>query len=248
MFKVVIVDDEPSAIDNLKWELENFSNQIKVVDTFTSPDEAIHGINYLKPDCVFLDIEMPGKDGFTLLKNLTFRNFHLVITTAYENYALRAFKENAIDYLLKPIDNEDLARTVARLKKRDTPTDFTREVQRIVEDIIEQQNSPEKIALPLDGKIVMVAVCDIILCKSNGNYTELFVKEKGKLLLSKNLKQVSEMLVSPYLIRVHQSYFVNIKQVKEFNKKGSFLLLNDNQEIPVSRSYKSNLIEKLKAF
>ena len=112
--RVIVVDDEPAAISNLKWELENFCKDVEVIESFTSPREAISGINYLKPDCVFLDIEMPEKDGFTLLSELTFKGFQLIITTAYENYALKAFKENAIDYLLKPIDSDELIHAVEK--------------------------------------------------------------------------------------------------------------------------------------
>lgn len=218
MFRAIIIDDEQTAVDNLEWELEHFTDEIKVIDTFTSPDEAIHGINYLKPDCVFLDIEMPGKDGFTLLNKLEYRNFHLIITTAYENYALKAFEENAIDYLLKPIDIDDLKKTVARLKERTGIPDFSEKIKKIVDDIINKHNHLDKIAIPVGGKILLIPIQDIIFCKSKGNYTEIFPSERKKILLSKTLKQLAQILEHPNIIRVHQSYLVNIGHVREYNR------------------------------
>lgn len=247
MFRVVIVDDEQSAVNNLKWELEHFTDEVKVIETFTSAEEAIHGINYLKPDCVFLDIEMPGKDGFTLLNELVYRNFNLIITTAYENYAIKAFKQNAIDYLLKPIDIEDLTAAIQRIKDRNAPHDLSDEIQRIVNVAIQQaQVGRDKISLPVDGKIIMISPEDIMYCKSDGNYTEVYSEGGKKMLLTKNLKQVSKIITYPTFVRVHHSYLININHIKEYNKgDGGYLVMNDAMNIPVSRSYKNNLITKL---
>ena len=133
--RAIIVDDEPAAISNLKWEIENFCEDIEVIDSFTSPVEAISGINYLKPDCVFLDIEMPEKDGFTLLSELKFKKFQLIITTAYENYALQAFKENAIDYLLKPVDTDELKNAVEKIKSMKGTVDLSKQIRNLLQKI-----------------------------------------------------------------------------------------------------------------
>jgi len=117
MIKAIIIDDEQEAVDSLAWEIKMFCKDINIIDSFTDPEQAISAINYLKPDCVFLDIEMPKIDGFQLLSHLNYRDFDLVITTAYDNYALKAFKENAVDYLLKPIDNDDLVKVADKIKK-----------------------------------------------------------------------------------------------------------------------------------
>lgn len=116
MINAILIDDELNALKNLQWEIERFCPNIKIIDSFVDPLEAVSAMNYLKPDCVFLDIEMPEMDGFQLLSKLNYRNFDLIITTAYDNYAIKAFKEHAIDYLLKPIDSDDLTRSVAKIK------------------------------------------------------------------------------------------------------------------------------------
>ncbi|MEM5566960.1 LytTR family transcriptional regulator DNA-binding domain-containing protein [Psychroserpens sp. AS72] len=244
MIKAVIIDDEYNAIKNLKWEIENFCDDVEVCDTFTNPIEAISAINYLKPNCVFLDIEMPEMDGFQLLNQLTFRDFDLIITTAYDNYAIKAFKEHAIDYLLKPIDSEDLEESISRVRKNQSQNSLGEEVKKIIKSFSPTQQ-PKRLALPLIGKTVYVNMDDIIFCKSNGNYTEIHLANSEKKMLSKNLKDV-EVKTNNSFFRVHNSYVVNINYIKEFVKnEGLYLVLQNGNTIPVSRSRKNELLQLL---
>lgn len=245
MINTIIVDDEFSAIKNLKWELENFCDDVTVCDSFTSPVEAISAINYLKPDCVFLDIEMPEMDGFQMLNSLKFRDFDLIITTAYDNYAIRAFKEQAVDYLLKPIDSDDLIKSVDRVRARKNKGALGFEVRKVLESITPERPN-RKVALPLTGKTMFVDSQDIIYCKSSGNYSEVFFKEQKKQMLSKKLKEIEAIINNDLFCRVHNSYLVNINYIKEFIKKdGHYLILEDRTSIPVSRSKKQLLLDKL---
>lgn len=244
MIKAIIVDDELNAIKNLKWEIENFGNDIEVCDTFTNPVEAISAINYLKPDCVFLDIEMPEMDGFQLLSQLTFKNFDLIITTAYDNYAIKAFKAHAIDYLMKPIDSDDLLETISRVRNNQKQNTLGEEVKKIIETF-KPIDKPKRLALPLIGKTIYVDMEDILYCKSDGNYTEIHLVNNEKHMLSKKLKDVEEQ-TSNSLFRVHNSYLVNINFVKEFVKsEGLYLVLKNGSSIPVSRSKKTELLQLL---
>ena len=241
MIKAIIVDDEINAIKNLKWEIENFCNDITVCDTFTNPVDAIPAINYLQPDCVFLDIEMPEMDGFQLLNNLNFRNFDLIITTAYENHAIQAFKEHAIDYLLKPIDSEDLIVTVQRIRDNKNRNALGDEIKSLIASYAPSKQ-PGRLALSLIGKTIYVAMEDIIYCKANGNYSEIYFKEAKKEMVSKKLKEL-ESVVNQSFFRVHNSYLVNVHYIKEFVKTdGPYLLLKDGTNIPVSRSKKASLL------
>lgn len=244
MIKAVIVDDELNAIKNLKWEIENFSSNIDVCDTFTNPIEAISAINYLKPDCVFLDIEMPEMDGFQLLSHLTFRDFDLIITTAYDNYAIKAFKEHALDYLLKPIDSEDLTKTIDRVVKNKKANTLGEEVKKILKSINTESYS-KRLAIPQLGKTIYIEFDDIVFCKSDGNYTEINLVNNQKETCSKKIKDVEEQLNDNFF-RVHNSYLVNIIYIKEFVKsEGLYLVLKDGNTIPVSRSKKNKLIQTL---
>lgn len=245
MIKAVIVDDEANAIKNLKWELENFCKDVNVCDSFTNPVDAISAINYLKPDCVFLDIEMPEMDGFQLLSSLKFRDFDLIITTAYDNYAIRAFKEQAVDYLLKPIDSDDLLKSVERVKAHKNKNSLGFEVRKVLESITPELPK-KRVALPLSGKTIFVDSQDIIYCKSSGNYSEVFFRDKKKVMLAKKLKDIEGFINNSLFCRVHNSYLVNINYVKEFIKKdGQYLILEDRTSIPVSRSKRELLLEKL---
>lgn len=245
MIKAIIVDDEISAIKSLKWEIENFCSEIEVQSCFTDPFEAITAINKLKPDCVFLDIEMPEMDGFQLLKSLKHRDFDLIITTAFDNYAIKAFKVNAIDYLLKPIDSDDLIESVAKIIKNKEKNLLGFELKKVLSSILPENNGG-KISFPLSGKTIFVKAADIIYCKADGNYSNLFLNGDKKEMISKKLKEIEEMINNGGFYRVHNSYLVNLNYIKEYVKSdGHYLVLDDGTSIPVARTRKDRLLDLL---
>jgi len=242
MIKAIIVDDELSAIKSLQWEVENFCQGIEICESFTDPIEAISAINYIKPDCVFLDIEMPEMDGFQLLQNLKFRNFDLIITTAFDNYAIKAFKESAIDYLLKPIDSDDLIKSVAKIKTNKDKNVLGNELKTVLKNFM-ASSSQSKIALPLAGKTIFVNPEEIYYCKADGNYCEIFFANGNKEILSKKIKEVETIINNTVFYRVHNSYLVNTNYIKEFVKSdGQYLVLENGASVPVSRSKKEELL------
>lgn len=244
MLSAILVDDEPSALKNLKWEIEKFCPEVKVIDSFSNPEDAISGIDYLKPDCVFLDIEMPEMDGFQLLKELRFKDFCLIITTAYDNYAIKAFKENAIDYLLKPIDSDDLQRAVSKIIKQRDKNELGFELENVITSL--SNNSKNKIGLPLAGRTLFLDKDEIIFCKSDGNYTEVFMVGSNTEILSKNLKEVHNEILSDIFFRVHNSYCVNINHIKEYIRSdGHYLLMSNSAQIPISRSKRDALVQRI---
>jgi len=245
MIKAIIVDDELTAIKSLQWEIENFCEDIEVTDSFTNPKEAISAINYIKPDCVFLDIEMPEMDGFQLLEKLDFRGFDLIITTAYDSYALKAFKESAIDYLLKPVDTDDLIKAVKKIQLNKSENNLGKELYAII-DRIKPQNNFNKITLALSGKTIYVEPHEILYCKSDGNYTEIMFIDHTKELISKKIKDIELMINNPLFFRIHNSYLVNINHIREFIKSdGQYIILDDSTNLPVSRAKRKELQEKL---
>ncbi|MCW5519685.1 response regulator transcription factor [Aureitalea sp. L0-47] len=245
MLKAIIVDDETRAIKNLKWEIDKFCPELEVVECFSNPVEAISGIDYLKPDCVFLDIEMPQMDGFQLLKELRFRQFNLIITTAYDNYAIKAFKENAIDYLLKPIDSDDLTRAVAKIINRKEKHDLGFDVEKMLSSI-NSANRRKKISIPLSGKTLFVHSDEVVFCKSDGNYTEFYLADGRKEVITKNLKEVHEELLTDSFCRIHNSYCVNIEHIREYIRgEGYYLIMTNDHQIPVSRSRRDNLMQRI---
>lgn len=248
MIRAMIIDDEQWAIDSLKWELEKFCPEITVVNSFTSPIEAIRAIDTVKPDCIFLDIEMPELDGFQLLKQLKYHHFDLVITTAYSQYAIKAFKENAVNYLLKPIDPEDLIETVERIVLNHKNDQLGENFEHILENVIKKADfsRSQRVPLPLLNKVVMVELNNIIYCKADGNYTHVFMQNGKKYLLSKTIKTFFETVSSDVFLRVHKSFVVNTNYIEEYTRgDGGELLMSNKQSIPVSRSHKDELLQLL---
>ncbi|CAM1347163.1 LytR/AlgR family response regulator transcription factor [Tenacibaculum crassostreae] len=244
MIRAIIIDDEFNAIKNLKWEIESFCSDIEVCDTFTNPVEAISAINYLKPDCIFLDIEMPEMDGFQLLEKLSYRTFDLIITSAYDNYAIKAFKEHAVDYLLKPIDSEDLLKAVSRVRENQQQNALGDQLKSIIKWYVPEKKNT-RLAIPVLGKTIFVALEDIMFCKADGSYTEVHFKEDTKEILSKKLKEI-EAQIDDNFFRVHNSYLVNLRYVKEYVKNdGPYLVLTNGVTIPISRAKKNELLQVL---
>ena len=244
MIKAVIVDDEPKAIQSLSWELTNFSKEIEIIKTFSDPNIAIEYLDLNSPDCLFLDIQMPTMDGFQFLDKLTNKDFPVVITTAYNNYAIKALKHEAIDYLLKPVDSDDLQETIKKIKKHNLRLMNSSKIE---EALISFNSKLEqkKVTLSTDGKLIFLNVDDILFVESDGNYSTVFMTDKQKIVLTKKLKEVNTMLPDNYFFRIHNSYIINLNKIKEFIKNEGYVIMQSNHKIPVARQRKSDFLEKL---
>lgn len=244
MIKAVIVDDEPKAIQSLLWELNHFSDEIEVVNTFSNPLEAIEYLNENAPDCLFLDIQMPTMDGFQFLEKLKNRDFPVIITTAYNEFAIKALKHDAIDYLLKPIDSDDLEDTIKKIKKYNSK--FYNSLK--IEEALSKFNAKyehKKITINTDGKLIFLNIDDILFVESDGNYSTIVTSEGQKIVITKKLKEVNELLPEHYFFRIHNSYIINLNKIKEFIKNEGYVIMESGQKIPVARQRKSDFLEKL---
>ena len=177
----VIVDDEPKAIQSLSWELSNYSDQIKVIATFNNPEKALLFLTENNIDCLFLDIEMPTMDGFQFLNKLKFRDFAVVITTAYNEYAIKALKKDALDYLLKPIDSDDLEETIAKVKKHRSRALDSNKIEKVLLRFNEKLNT-KKIAINTDGKLIFLESKEILYIVSDGNYSTFHTTNNKKIV------------------------------------------------------------------
>lgn len=244
MIKAIIVDDEPAAIKSLIWELNRFSDEITIIDSFTSATEAVSGINYLKPDCVFLDIEMPEMDGFTLLNKLDYRNFAIIITTAYNQYAIKAIKEQAIDYLLKPVDSDEIEKLLVKLKKLNSSQEFKEQFKESLKSLSKTATN-STIQIPVSGKILFIKVTNIVYCESDGNYTKVFLENSKDLYVTKKLKEIEKLLSDYSFFRVHNSYLINLEKVREFLKGEGYVVLENEKKIPVSRQKREAFLNSM---
>ena len=239
--KSIIVDDEVGSIEALQWELETFP-QIEVIKTYTSSRDAADELSGQNFDLLFLDIEMPVLNGFALLQELNKIDFNVVFTTAYDQFAIQAIKSNALDYLLKPVTEEDLRETVHKVE---LSLDST-EVEKKLEKLFTQLNNQEgfnTVALPTLEGLEFLEQSEILNCESTSNYTNIFTADGKKILVSKTLKDVSVLLKGEQFFRVHNSHVVNLNHVKKYIRgKGGELVLKNGKHIPVSRSRKEGLL------
>lgn len=244
MLQAVIVDDEKKALQSLSWELTNFSDEINVIAAFTDPFEALSYLNNNSPDCLFLDIEMPTMDGFQFIQKLSNKDFPVVITTAYNQYAIKALKNEAIDYLLKPIDSDDLKETIAKIKKYNAKTYTADRLEKILLNFNADEKH-KKITFNTDGKLVFLESREILYAESDGNYSTIYLSDGHKIVLTKKLKEVNELLPSDSFFRIHNSYIINLTKIKEFLKTDGYVVLQSNHKIPVSRQKKSDFLDLL---
>lgn len=241
MIKAVLVDDEKHSIATLAWKLEKFCPDVEVIGQFTDSHEALQHLQANPPDLVFLDIEMPRLNGFEVLEE--FEDglpFEVIFTTAYDDFGIRAVKVNALDYLLKPIQNQELKEAVEKFRRkgaRQTETLFSSKKE-------EQPSMPDRIALATKESIEFVPPDDIILCTSDSNYTMVYLSEGRKKLISRTLKDVEEWLTPYHFFRAHNSHLVNLRHIREYIRAdGGYLILSNKMTMPVARNRKDELMK-----
>jgi two-component system LytT family response regulator len=240
--EAVLVDDEDKALQSLSWELTNFSDEIDVVASFTDPIKALGYLEYNTPDCLFLDIEMPTMDGFQFIQKLKNKDFPVVITTAYNQYAIKALKNEAIDYLLKPIDSDDLKDTIIKIKKFNSKVYTAEKLEKLLLNF-NSNSINKKVTFSTDGKLLFLDSEDILYAESDGNYSTIYLSDGQKIVLTKKLKEVNELLPSETFFRIHNSYIINLSKIKEFLKTDGYVILTSNHKIPVSRQKKSDFLD-----
>lgn len=245
MINALIVDDEPYSCESLAVLLSRYCPEVTIVGSCHNGIEALSVIQKQSPNLVFLDVEMPKMNGFEMLEQLPSINFDLIFTTSYDQYALKAFRFSAIDYLLKPIDREELQKAVHKLVQR-TQIPTTQQLEILFQKMNRGSSVVSKIALPTMEGLQMVTIDSIISCDSDSNYTIIRMKNKEKLVVSRTLKDVEELLEDHAFARVHHSYLVNLNEVVKYVKgEGGYLVMSDGATIDVSRSKKEGLLKRL---
>lgn len=245
MIKAIIIDDEPDCCEVLSILLEKYCPQVKVLASCNSAADAITQLSKNEADLVFLDVEMPHMNGFELLEKLPQINFQLIFTTSYDQYAIKAIRFSALDYLLKPVDREELQAAVRKAEER-IKKHLPQQLEILLQKINKPANTINRIALPTMEGLQLIPLDTIISCASSSNYTILSLKENQKLIVSRTLKEIEEMLEDHHFLRVHHSYLVNLNEVRKYIKgEGGVLIMSDGSSVDVSRSRKEQLLKKL---
>jgi two-component system, LytTR family, response regulator len=242
MIRAIIVDDEESCRETLLSALKKYCPQVHVLGQAKSVKTGLALILEMKPDLVFLDVQMPDGTGFDLLGKIKEINFKTIFATAFDTFAVKAFKFSAIDYLLKPVDPEELVSAVSKLDSGNRLDELNLKL----EALLGNKNNFEKIALPAMDGIRLIRLNDIIRCESDSNYTYFFTTAKEKIVVTRTLKEYEEMLTPMKFFRVHQSHLVNLAHVVKYIKgEGGSVIMDDGSEVEVARRRKEEFLSLL---
>ncbi|MBL7812424.1 MAG: response regulator transcription factor [Bacteroidetes bacterium] len=248
MITAVIIDDESAAIEMMEWLLKTYVPEVQTIGAFASGAEAMKGLKELKPDLVFLDIEMPGMNGFDLLEALAPLQFGVIFTTAYDQFAAKAFRFSAIDYLLKPVDPDELKQAVSRFQqtRRSINAD---QLEILLENLSPKRREVSRIALSTGEGLVFVKTEDILYCAADSNYTKVHMADGRKITVAKTLKELDETLAGQEFARVHASFLVNINHIQKYVKgDGGYIVMPDGAEIGISRSKREEFFQLFSRF
>jgi two-component system LytT family response regulator len=244
MIKAIIVDDEAKSRITLKDLVDRHCPSVEVVELCSSVATALQAIEKHSPNLVFLDIEMPNGSGFSLLEKFSAPSFAVIFTTAYDHYAIRAIKFSAMDYLLKPVDVEELKQAVSKLEnKADDADDKLRKVELLLSNL---KSRSARIAVPTFEGLQMISAENIIRCVANESYTEITLAGGKKIMVSRLLKDYEDLLGEYNFFRIHNSCLINLIHVVKYIKgEGGYVVMSDNETCEVSRRKKNELLSRL---
>ncbi len=247
MIKAIIVDDELGARESLSKMIEKNCKQLEIVAKADSMLAAFEAITNKQPNLVFLDIEMPNGNAFDLLEKFKEINFNIIFTTAYDHYAIKAIKFSAVDYILKPIDPEELVEAVKRFEKQqqNQPHVLDKQFKTLLSNV-RPENKLKKVGIPDGDGLIFINLSDIIRCESDGNYTFFILTSGKKIIASRTLGEYEQMFTEDNFFRVHRSHLINLQHVKKYIKgEGGYVIMSDDSQVEVSRRNKNEFLEKL---
>lgn len=242
----ILIDDEADCLELLALLIQKYCPELSVIGQYDHPRRAIDAIWEQHPELVFLDVDMPEINGFGVLDACRELPFQVIFTTAYQEYAVKAFKYSATDYLLKPVDRNELREAVQKARQKQSAQQLAEQREILFNYLHPTRPVKEKIALPSNEGLFFLPVADIIYCEADGNYTAIFIEGRSpKMVFVKPLKEIEEMLQGGDFFRVHHSYLVNLKKVRQYIKgEGGQLKMSNNAELPVARAKKQELLQR----
>ncbi|MEQ9465954.1 MAG: LytTR family DNA-binding domain-containing protein [Ekhidna sp.] len=245
MLRAVIIEDERHSRETLKNLLNEYCEGVEVVGEADSVTNGIKVIETSSPDVIFLDIELQPGTGFDVLKGVSRVNFETIFTTAFEQYAIQAIKLSSLDYLLKPISIDDLQAAVQKCKSRRNENQYKQQMDVLLNQL-SQKDGDRKICLSTSDGMEFVRESDILFCKANGSYTDFKFRDGRCLVVSKHLKEYEDLLAPNQFMRVHNSYLINLKEVKKFVKsEGGYILMNDDSMVSISPKKRDEFMERM---
>jgi len=242
-YKALIVEDEVRSRDFLKSLIQEFCPVLEVCGSAANVEEAVAFINALTPDIVFMDIEMQTGTGFDVLQQVKQRNFHVIFTTAYDHYAIKAIKFSAVDYLLKPINLEELQEAVGKAVENIHQKAEGNKLDMLIKNLKRPAGEDFSISLSTSEGVEFIQLASIIRLEANGPYTTFFIKEKRKIMVSKNLKEYELLLSDHGFFRVHNSHIISLNEVRKMIRTdGGYAVMNDDSQIAISPKKKDEFM------
>lgn len=244
MLKAILIDDDESNLSSLSEKISNHCKQIEIVARCDNPEDGIRAINELKPGLVFLDIEMPQMNGFVMLQQLTYKDFELIFVTAYDHYAIKAIRSCALDYLLKPVEVEELKTAVDKAAERVNKTSATSQLNLLLEHL--QKKKPQLLTIPTSDGLQFINIEDIIYLEANDNYSNIYLSTNQKFLVSRTLKDFEDLLPADIFIRIHHSSIVNKFFVDKYIRgEGGQVVMRNGNVLDVSKRKKSDFLQAI---
>ncbi|RYY68202.1 MAG: response regulator transcription factor [Chitinophagaceae bacterium] len=244
MIRTIIIEDEPVSRDMMTLMLQRHKADIEIVDACSNPTDGIESIAKYQPDLVFLDIQMPKMNGFDMLQKISPINFEVVFTTAFDQYAINAIKISALDYLLKPIDSEELALAIEKCKVRLQDKKPFNQFGNLFNNLTNKNPLDKTLALSASDGISFIKMSDILRVEANGRYAKFYLLNKDTILVSKTLGDFEEILSVNQFFRIHDSSIINLNHVKKYIRgDGGTVILSDNTELDVARRRKEEFVK-----
>ncbi len=246
MIRAIIIEDEKKSRETLLGLLQKYCLTVEIVAQAEGYREGVRLVKKYKPDVIFLDIQMPDGSGFRLLEELKDMEFDVIFTTAFDQFAIKAIKYSALDYLLKPIVPQELVDAINKLKVKKANAEKRKSIETLLDNIKTPEEDSHKIVLSTAEKIHVIDVDDILRCESDNYYTYFYFINGDKLLISKTLKENEELLSHHSFIRPHKSHLINVKYIKSFIRQdGGYIIMTDGSKVPVSRRKREKILEIL---
>lgn len=246
MIRTILVDDEIDSIRVLQTLLENFCPQVSIIGTAGGVETALDLISTSRPDLVLLDIEMSQGNAFDLLNQLMPLDFQVIFVTAFDNYAIRAFKYSAVDYLLKPVDIDDLLSAIGRVREKPEAKDLAQQMKVLLENVGMLQMSQQKMAIPTITGLIFIPVQDIVRFEAKGNYTTIYLSNGEPILATRTIKDYEEVLPETIFCRIHNSHIINLSRIQKYQKgRGGSVIMEDGSTIEVASRRREEFLRKL---
>ena|SRR2546423_2427208 len=245
MLRAILIDDEENSLNALKQKIIQHCPLVDIIACFTQPSEAVEKINFLKPEIVFLDIEMPGMNGFNLLQQVNYKNFEPVFVTAYDHYAVRAIRFSALDYLVKPVDVDELKATVERALQKKNSGGPNERLELLIDHLSNPKKDFKRIAIPSHEGLQFIKVSEIVYLEAHINYTHIFLPNH-KYVVSRTIKDFEELLPSGTFIRIHNSYIINKDYLEKYIRgEGGQVVLSTGVTLDVAKRKKSDFLKAI---